>query len=224
MKTKTIIWVIASVILPLLLLYIAKTFFGVSQADINGWMTALDDTVWAIPVTIILFCLLAFIGAPQWMLVAGAILAFGTVEGSILSWFASLCSASLGFFLGQILGAERLSRVDDKLVQKLSNAVRKNGFMTSLVVRLVPTGPAILVNLAAGVSRMKYRHFLSGTAIGIIPKILIIALVGQGIISGLSGSYLAVGFAALAIIAISLSWIARRRLVERSVVETKKTQ
>ena len=215
---------IASVILPLLLLYIAKTFFGVSQADINGWMTALDDTVWAIPVTIILFCLLAFIGAPQWMLVAGAILAFGTIEGSILSWFASLCSASLGFFLGQILGAERLSRVDDKLVQKLSNAVRKNGFMTSLVVRLVPTGPAILVNLAAGVSRMKYRHFLSGTAIGIIPKILIIALVGQGIISGLSGSYLVVGFAALAIIAISLSWIARRRLVERSVVETKKTQ
>ena len=215
---------IASVILPLLLLYIAKTFFGVSQADINGWMTALDDTVWAIPVTIILFCLLAFIGAPQWMLVAGAILAFGTIEGSILSWFASLCSASLGFFLGQILGAERLSRVDDKLVQKLSNAVRKNGFMTSLVVRLVPTGPAILVNLAAGVSRMKYRHFLFGTAIGIIPKILIIALVGQGIISGLSGSYLAVGFAALAIIAISLSWIARRRLVERTALETKKTQ
>ena len=159
---------IASVILPLLLLYIAKTFFGVSQADINGWMTALDDTVWAIPVTIILFCLLAFIGAPQWMLVAGAILAFGTIEGSILSWFASLCSASLGFFLGQILGAERLSRVDDKLVQKLSNAVRKNGFMTSLVVRLVPTGPAILVNLAAGVSRMKYRHFLSGTALSLI--------------------------------------------------------
>ena len=224
MKTKTIIWVIASVILPLLLLYIAKTFFGVSQADINGWMTALDDTVWAIPVTIILFCLLAFIGAPQWMLVAGAILAFGTIEGSILSWSASLCSASLGFFLGQILGAERLSRVDDKLVQKLSNAVRKNGFMTSLVVRLVPTGPAILVNLAAGVSRMKYRHFLSGTAIGIIPKILIIALVGQGIISGLSGSYLAVGFATLAIIAISLSWIARRRLVERTALETKKTQ
>jgi len=224
LKVKTIIWLIASLILPLAFLFVAKTFFDVSQADINSWMTALNDTVWAIPITIVLFCVLAFIGAPQWMLVAGAILAFGAFEGSILSWFASLCSASLGFFLGKIMGAERLSRVDDMLVQKLSNAVRKNGFMTSLVVRLVPTGPAILVNLAAGVSHMKYRHFLSGTAIGIIPKILVIALVGQGIISGLSGSYLAIGFAVLAVIAICISWLARRRLEARSMLETKKTQ
>jgi len=146
------------------------------------------------------------------------VLAFGVWEGGVLSWVGSLLSAILGFGIGQGLGAERLRRVDAKLVRRLSSAVRKNGFMTSLVVRLVPTGPAILVNLAAGVSRMKFRHFIAGTAIGIVPKILIICLISQGLISGLSGSLMAVFFAALAIVAILLSWVARKRLEVHSQV------
>ena len=94
--------------------------------------------------------------------------------------------------------------------------MQKNGFMTSLVVRLVPTGPAILVNLAAGVSRMKFQHFVAGTAIGIIPKILVICLISQGLISGLSGSLMAIFFAGLAVVAIVLSWVARKHLETRS--------
>jgi len=122
----------------------------------------------------------------------------------------------LGFGIGHFVGAERLQKLDAKLIKKLSAAVRKNGFMTSLVVRLVPTGPAILVNLAAGVSRMKFSHFVGGTAIGVIPKIIVVALISQGFISGLSGSLMAVVFAALAGLAIFISWLARKRLEAQS--------
>lgn len=220
MNIKTLIWIVASLVIPIILLFIAKAVFGVSQAEITAWMTGLDQSPWAIPVTIFLFCALAFIGAPQWMLLTAAMITFGPIKGSLLSWVASLCSASLGFWIGHFLGADRLSRIDAKLISKLSNAVRRNGFMTSLVVRLVPTGPAILVNLAAGVSRMRYAHFLSGTAIGIIPKIIVVALISQGIISGLSGSFMALGFASLAGLAISLSWLARKRLEARSPLKS----
>ena len=112
-----------------------------------------------------------------------------------MSWVGSLAAAALGFWIGKTVGAERLRRLDAKLIRRISAAVRKNGFMTSLVVRLVPTGPAILVNLAAGVSRMKFRHFVAGTGIGIIPKIIVVCLISQGLISGLSGSLMAVFFA-----------------------------
>ncbi|WP_427451250.1 TVP38/TMEM64 family protein [Litorimonas sp. WD9-15] len=216
MNVKTALWLAASIVVPILLLLFAETLFGVTQADITAWMTSLDNSPWAIPITIFLFCALAFVGAPQWMLVTAAVIAFGPIEGGVVSWVASLTSASLGFYIGRLAGAERLSRIDAKLIRKLSHAVRRNGFMTSLVVRLVPTGPAILVNLAAGVSRMNYIHFLSGTAIGIIPKIIVVALISQGVISGLSGSLMAIGFAALALVAIGLSWVARKRLEARS--------
>ena len=212
MKSYSLFWLIGSLIVPVILVVLAKFLFDIDEAEFFSLMQLLSESSWAIPVTIALFCGLAFIGAPQWMLITGTVLAFGVWEGGALSWFASLASAILGFAIGHGLGAERLERVDAKLVQKLTTAVRKNGFMTSLVVRLVPTGPAILVNLAAGVSRMKFRHFAAGTAVGIIPKILIICLISQGLISGLSGSLIAVFFAGLAIAAILLSWVARKRL------------
>jgi uncharacterized membrane protein YdjX (TVP38/TMEM64 family) len=203
-------------LLPIILVVIAQQAFDIDQSEFFAMMQYLSDSPWAIPITILLFCGLAFIGAPQWMLITGTVLAFGVWEGGVLSWVGSLTAAMLGFGIGNAVGAERLRRIDAKLVRKLSAAVRKNGFMTSLVVRLVPTGPAILVNLAAGVSRMKFRHFVAGTALGIIPKIIVICLISQGLISSLSGNLMAIFFAGLAGVAILLSWLARKRLEARS--------
>lgn len=216
MNSRSVIWLIGSLAAPIILVGLAKVLFDIDQSELFALLQSLSDSPWAIPITIALFCALAFIGAPQWMLITGTVLAFGVWEGGALSWVGSLTSASLGFGIGHKLGADRLQRVDASLVQKLTAAVQKNGFMTSLVVRLVPTGPAILVNLAAGVSRMKFQHFVAGAAIGIIPKILVICLISQGLISGLSGSLMAIFFAGLAVVAIVLSWVARKHLETRS--------
>ncbi len=218
MNRRSVYWMIGSLLLPVLLLVLSQNLFDVDQAEFFAMMQSLSESPWAVPVTIALFCGLAFIGAPQWMLITGTVLAFGVWEGGVLSWLGSMAAAILGFWVGHRVGAERLRRIDAKLIRKLSAAVRKNGFMTSLVVRLVPTGPAILVNLAAGVSRMKFRNFAAGTAIGIVPKIIVVCLVSQGLISGLSGSLMAVFFAGLALLAILLSWFARKRLEARSPI------
>ena len=204
--------------LPVLFVVFAKQIFGIEQSEFFELMQSLSDSPWAIPITIALFCGLAFIGAPQWMLITGTVLAFGVWEGGVLSWVGSLAAAILGFWIGHKIGAERLKRLDDKLIEKISAGVRNNGFMTSLVVRLVPTGPAILVNLAAGVSRMKFLHFAGGTAIGIIPKIVVVCLISQGLVSGLSNSLMGLVFAGLAGAAILLSWFARKRLEARSPI------
>ena len=216
MNRRALIWLVLSLLLPVMLLVVAKQLFNIDQSEFFAVMQSLSNSHWAIPITIALFCGMAFIGAPQWMLITGTVLAFGPWQGGCLSWVGSLAAAILGFGIGHFVGAERLRKLDAKLIRKLSAAVRKNGFMTSLVVRLVPTGPAILVNLAAGVSRMKFRHFVAGTAIGIIPKIVVVALVSQGLMSGLSGSLMAVFFVGLAGVAILLSWLARKRLEARS--------
>ena len=216
MNIRAFVWLAVSLLVPLIIIVAAKQVFNVDQSEFFAIMQTFADSPWAIPVTILIFCAMAFIGAPQWMLITGTVLAFGPWEGGGLSWIGSLTSAMLGFGIGHFIGADRLRKLDANLIQKLSAAVRKNGFMTSMVVRLVPTGPAIFVNLAAGVSRMKFSHFVGGTALGIIPKIVVVALISQGFISGLSGSLMAVFFAALAGVAIMLSWFARKRLEARS--------
>ena len=60
--------------------------------------------------------------------------------------------------------------------------------MASLVVRLVPSAPFILVNMAAGLTPMRALDFCTpGTAIGIVPKIALTAFAGDAALSGLSG-------------------------------------
>jgi len=218
LNRRALIWVIISLVLPVVILLIMQQLFDIDKSQFFDVMKTLSDSPWAIPITIFLFCIMAFIGAPQWMLITGTILAFGPWQGGCLSWLGSMAAAMLGFALGHYVGAERMQKLDAKLIQKLSAAVRRNGFMTSLVVRLVPTGPAILVNLAAGVSKMKFSHFLGGTAIGILPKIIVVALISQGFMSGLSGSWRAMFFAGLAGLAILLSWLARKRLEAQSPI------
>ena len=79
-------------------------------------------------------------------------------------------------------------------------------------MRLVPTGPFILVNMAAGISSVRFRSFLIGTALGIIPKIAVVALLAQGILSGVQQDWLMLVFMLGALLIIGLVIILRKRL------------
>ncbi len=65
--------------------------------------------------------------------------------------------------------------------------IGRNGFWASLVVRLVPSAPFVVVNMAAGATPMSVWGFLAGTAIGSVPKIALTAFAGQAVVKGLNG-------------------------------------
>jgi uncharacterized membrane protein YdjX (TVP38/TMEM64 family) len=65
--------------------------------------------------------------------------------------------------------------------------VGRNGFTASLIVRRVPSAPFIVVNMAAGVTPMRFRDFVLGTALGIIPKIALTAFAGNSIVQAMKG-------------------------------------
>ena len=85
--------------MPVLLVVLAKHVFNIEQSEFFAMMQSLSASPWAVPITIALFCGLAFVGAPQWMLITGTVLAFGVWEGGILSWVGSLAAAVLGLSL-----------------------------------------------------------------------------------------------------------------------------
>lgn len=186
-------------------LLVLKTFVNFDTASMNAWLEGFSGSPFAIPATLALYTGLAFISAPQWMLHGASVFAFGPVQGAMIAWCATMVSASFDFWLGRRLGAERVSKLTGGLVSKLIDVVQKHGFWTSLIVRIVPTGPFVVVNMAAGVTRMKFWAFLVGTGIGIIPKIVTIAFFGEGVQGAISGrGPMYVGMTA----AIALVWIA----------------
>lgn len=219
-RALSVLLVMFGVVIALVLL--GQEMLSLRESEFHRFFQHLRESGYGLPLTILTFVLAAFLGAPQWALIAGVIVAFGPANGGIYAWIATMVSASLDFWLGRWMGAERLRRYGGELVNRIVRIVRKNGFVTSFAVRFVPTGPFVLVNMAAGVSRMTFPSFFAGTALGIIPKIAIVALVGQGLISGSEGKVVMTVFIGLALLLVGFMFLARKRLRHEVAPELKK--
>ncbi len=166
--------------------------FGAQLLGLNGevtveqWLSAAHGP-WALPVAVGAFAVLAFIGVPQFVLIAAAVVAFGPWTGFAYSWIGTLVSSMVGFWIGRAFGGRLLKDLAGEGVAKFMKLIGKNGFLASLIVRLVPSAPFIVVNMAAGVTPMKIRDFAAGTAIGIVPKIALTAFAGNSIVQALKG-------------------------------------
>jgi uncharacterized membrane protein YdjX (TVP38/TMEM64 family) len=176
---------------------------GVSE-DLELWLEGLRNSPWGLPATIAVFIATSFIAAPQFLLAGACILAFGPVLGFIYGLIGTVISSALHFYLGRWGGKALVERYGGDAVNRLSRFIGRNDFVASTIVRNVPTAPAIVVNMAFGASRANFWRFIAGVALGSTPKILIVALLGQSVLSALGGGFLlAVG----AVIAVAGVWI-----------------
>lgn len=184
---------------------IGRFGLNIEPGSVEAWFEQAAGAWYALPATILLFTLLAFVGAPQFALIAAAVFAFGPVQGFLYAWVATMVSATVDFWLGRFLGADVVRRYGGETVNRISAFVGRNGFWASLIVRIVPSAPFIVVNMAAGVSRMSYFAFIAGAGVGVIPKTALVAFAGGSLIALFSGGDV---WALVALAAVALAWIA----------------
>lgn len=191
-----------------------------SERTLEGWLASARGP-WSLPVAVAAFAALAFIGTPQIVLIAAAVVAFGPMLGAAYSWIGTMVSSIVGFYLGRTAGAKTLERFSGDGVRRFMHLVGENGFLASLIVRLVPSAPFIVVNMAAGVTPMRARDFVAGTGIGIIPKIALTAFAGASIVQLMKGEVgrHAIWIAAAAVLWLAIGWYARRWLRGREAPE-----
>jgi uncharacterized membrane protein YdjX (TVP38/TMEM64 family) len=162
-------------------------FIDLDQSGIADFLRGLRDVWWAPLAVTATFVALAFVGAPQVVLIAATVAVFGAAEGMILSWVATMVSGTLGYILGRVGGATALSKLLGGRGGRALGFIGKNSFLASLIIRLVPSGPFIVCNMALGAAKVGSMSFLGGTGIGILPKIALVAFGAHGIGEVLKG-------------------------------------
>jgi uncharacterized membrane protein YdjX (TVP38/TMEM64 family) len=184
------------------------------------WLRLLSGP-WGLPAAVAAFAGLAFLGAPQVALIAATALVFGPWRGSLYSWVGTFASALIGYELGRAFGARLVADFRSRGVDRFLALVSRHGFATSLVIRLVPAAPFIVVNMAAGTARVRRRDFALGTAVGILPKILLTAFAGGTLGAAMRGQGAAgVGLlAAAAMVWVFAVILARRWLKSRETAK-----
>ncbi|MEZ5997068.1 MAG: VTT domain-containing protein [Hyphomonas sp.] len=202
-------------LLALVLVVFALGKLGVlpSGHALNAWMDGMGDSPWGLPALILIFCIAAFIGMPQFALIALAVAVFGPWTGAAYSWIATLVSGALTFYVGRLAGEEMFRRYAGRSANRIAGFIGRNAFVASAVVRNVPTGPFLLVNMAFGVSRAQFWPYLAGMGVGALPKILLIAFAGRSLMAALQGNMMTAILLALASVALyaGIAWWMRRR-------------
>ena len=199
------------------LLALGKSQFGLAaEENLEGWLQGYRGSPWAFAATVTLFVLAAFIGAPQFILIAACVVAFGPSLGFFYSWAATVVSAGVTYWLGRGPTARTLDRLGGKTLARLKRFIGRNAFYASFMIRNVPSAPFIVVNMAFGATRANFLAFLAGCALGVLPKTALVAFFGGAVVSAVSGDGV---WTSLILAAVAVVWmglmLAVRELVKR---------
>lgn len=124
------------------------------------------------PVAFVVLSLALF---PLVVLRVTTVVVFGPVLGAVYAMLGVALCALVGHAIGARLGGEALEA--DRRVQRIRDLVdRRGGILGIAALRLVPLGPFMAVNAAAGAARLRRGHFVAGTVLGLTPGLIVIVL------------------------------------------------
>jgi uncharacterized membrane protein YdjX (TVP38/TMEM64 family) len=188
------------------MLILGRLVFGDEIAHaVERWLGDAERAHWGLPAAVLVFCVTALFGAPQVLLIAACCVAFGPETGFWYAWIATAVSGAMTFLLGRWSGAPGLvKRFGGATGGRFTKLIGGNAFLASFIIRFIPSGPFIVVNMAMAAAGAQLLPFLGGLVLGVLPKTAIVAFAGDGIMDALEGNLGAAAVAGVAAIGIWL--------------------
>ncbi len=113
---------------------------------------------------------------PVNVLIAATIIVFGALAGAIYALLGSVLSAIVVHEVGRRLPAGMVARLFGARGERLRARAVGHGLVAVAIVRIVPVAPYSVVSLIAGVVRVRRIDYVIGTALGMLPGIVLYAI------------------------------------------------
>ncbi|MCF8043301.1 MAG: VTT domain-containing protein [Desulfarculaceae bacterium] len=84
-----------------------------------------------------------------------------------------LLSAVAFYWIGRLLGRGAVERLAGDGLNDLSRRLAEHGIINVAIMRNLPVAPFTVVNLVAGASHISFRDFALGTALGLLPGVVL---------------------------------------------------
>jgi uncharacterized membrane protein YdjX (TVP38/TMEM64 family) len=132
---------------------------------------------------------------PGSVLTLGAGAVFGVVLGSIYVSISATLGATAAFLVGRYLARDAIARKIEKNEKfaAIDRAVADEGWKIVFLTRLSPVFPFTLLNYAFGLTRVKLRHYVLASWIGMIPGTVMYVYLGSLVHIGAGNRHRTVG-------------------------------
>jgi uncharacterized membrane protein YdjX (TVP38/TMEM64 family) len=182
---------IGAALLALAALAVAVRWVFREQLDPKAALAALrsvQDRWWAPVLYVAVYVpgTAVFLPSTVFNLISGA--AWGFWRALAINVFASNLAATLQFFFARLLGRETVAKILAKgRLKAFDETAVRHGFRAVVTIRQLPF-PHMAVNVAAGVSGMRWLPFALGSLVGALPTIVIYTYFASSLVEGVAGA------------------------------------
>ncbi|MDY6943835.1 MAG: VTT domain-containing protein [Pseudomonadota bacterium] len=142
------------------------------------WAQLVKQSPFAFLLVVLIYVLGCIVVFPLSLLIIATAVAFGFWKGVAFAYAGSLVGAAVNYEMGRYLGYDTMRAFTGTRLDRVNRFLSHRGVLTMVIVDIFPVAPFSLTNMAAGASHMSFRDYMVGSAIGLIPGILLIALFG----------------------------------------------
>jgi uncharacterized membrane protein YdjX (TVP38/TMEM64 family) len=174
----------------LIICVLGTLFFVFKQLNIDFSKISIDQFketihvmgIWGPVAYIVFYILRPLILFPAALLSASAGAIWG-LQGMIYLLIAANLSAVSEFFIARYFAREAVEKLVKGRLSQIDSALEKNGFVTVLLIRLIPNVAWDIQNLGLGLTKVKFRDYFVATFLGIIPGCFVLIYFGSSLIS-----------------------------------------
>ncbi len=224
-NTKRALWMFIGFLSVLIILALIWRFawnsdlLSVEQAQ-SALSTASSwhGKFWLWPLITAVFVVLLLLMFPLTILVVLTGFLYGPWWGFCYATLGTLASSVVSYEVGRFSGQRVLLRFGGKRLRNASRFMGDRGIRTMILINLLPLAPFTLTNIMAGASHIRFRPYLIGSAIGIIPGLALVNFAGSELNNVIQGADKEnIAFSIGILIAIALLLIFGPRWLKRKV-------
>ncbi len=156
--------------ISILILFIAAAIYLVRFSPAKQYLTTeqlglfLDSAgIWAPLMFVLIYAAGVCLFIPGTLLTALGAAVFGPYWGFLYVWIG----ASLAFLIGRYLGRDFAASLIGDRLKRYDDSIGRSGFTTVLYLRLIYF-PFTPMNFGMGLTKVRFRDYFYGTALGII--------------------------------------------------------
>jgi uncharacterized membrane protein YdjX (TVP38/TMEM64 family) len=156
-----------------IVLFLAVLFAVFELSGLRGHFTLAflqqqinENRITGLLVFVALFVLGNLIQIPGWLFLAAAVLTLGRGWGGLATYVAACISCVVTFLAIRLVGGDALRELKSKTAQRILGRLDAHPIQSVFLLRvLFQTVPAL--NYALALSGIRFRHYLTGTLLGL---------------------------------------------------------
>lgn len=169
------------VIFIVLAAFIRNHIVWFSPESIRSFLEEARSSHWSFVIVCAIYILGGFVLFPVTLMSLLTAAVFGSLWGPIYGMAGALLSAAVMFGLGHWAGLKGTRKILGDRIRSIDAKFKKAGIFGVTILRLIPVAPYSLVNIAAGISSVRFVDFILGTFFGFLPAFIVKGVVGDSL-------------------------------------------